>query len=251
MWVRHYLGPESFKHQRNFPRPRFIQSIFYPKLRVDGLYTRTEQRATLARILKSEKLADKLISSDQSSYTYLARGHLAAKADFVFGSHQMATFYHINAAPQWQTFNGGNWLAVELGIKPYINRRNISAELYTGTYGVVQYQDAANQWQDFYLAHNNSDLRVPVPKLYYKIVLAREQKQGIVFIGVNNPHATLEQIENEYVVCPDVSNQVKYISWDRRNVTAGYSYACSVNDFVRKVPTAPTIPNAAAFQLLL
>lgn len=54
-------------------------------------------------------LADRYITSTQ----FLARGHLAAKTDFIYATGQRASFYFINAAPQWQPFNAGNWNRLE------------------------------------------------------------------------------------------------------------------------------------------
>lgn len=254
LWVYHYLGPENHMHQRNVPRPSFIQSRFFPKLRIDRLYARNEQRQTIAKILQSEELANKLISNEPMSPFFLARGHLAAKADYVFGSQQMATFYYVNAAPQWQTFNMGNWLMIENNIKPFINKRNISADLYTGTYGIVQYQDKFGKKQDIYLSYNENGTqsKLPVPKLFFKIMLAKELLEGVVFIGVNNPYATQNEILNDnYIICSDVSDKINYISWDKHNITSGYTYACNVNDFVKNVPTAPVIPNVEQYKLLV
>ncbi|ROT83818.1 deoxyribonuclease I [Penaeus vannamei] len=42
---------------------------------------------------------------------YFAKGHLAPDADFVTEAEQDATYYYINAVPQWQVFNNGNWKA--------------------------------------------------------------------------------------------------------------------------------------------
>ena len=48
---------------------------------------------------------------------YIARGHLAPNADFMNYAWQDATFTFIDVAPQWQSFNAGNWLDVENGIR--------------------------------------------------------------------------------------------------------------------------------------
>ena len=48
---------------------------------------------------------------------YIARGHLAPNADFMNYAWQDATFTYIDVAPQWASFNGGNWLDVENGIR--------------------------------------------------------------------------------------------------------------------------------------
>ena len=48
---------------------------------------------------------------------YLARGHLAPNADFMTYAWQDATFTFIDVAPQWQSFNAGNWLDLENGVR--------------------------------------------------------------------------------------------------------------------------------------
>lgn len=104
-WSHHQLKANNARHQRSVPRILFIQDGFYPGLKVDALYSKYVQRKTFGRILGSDKLAEKYLSN--TTDLYLARGHLAAKADFVFGAHQLGTMYYVNAAPQWQSFNNG------------------------------------------------------------------------------------------------------------------------------------------------
>lgn len=57
-----------------------------------------------------------------------------AKADFLHGSAQMATFWYTNAAPQWQTFNGNNWNALENDARSLAARLGKDLDVYTGTY---------------------------------------------------------------------------------------------------------------------
>ena len=54
-----------------------------------------------------------MVDTYVTSTQFLARGHLAAKSDFVFATAQRATFFFTNAAPQWQPFNAGNWNFLE------------------------------------------------------------------------------------------------------------------------------------------
>lgn len=239
-WVHHEIKPNNVFHQRSVPRIMFIQGDFYHGLQTEILYTKSEQRKTLGNILKSQKLADELISTGDS-YFYLSRGHLAAKADYIFASHQMATFYFINAAPQWQSFNGGNWQAIEMGVRKIVAKRNVDTDVYTGTHDVVTYKDVDGIDREFYLASNGTHQRIPVPRFYYKAIIAKSINAGIVFVGINDPYMTMEQINEKYIICPDVGDQVDYINWQRKNITAGYSYACSVNDFVKVVKALPDL----------
>ena len=59
------------------------------------------------------------------------RGHLAAKADFVFGAQQISTFWLINAPPMWDVINNGNWGRLEDVIRNYAKSNH---EVYTGTH---------------------------------------------------------------------------------------------------------------------
>lgn len=87
--------------------PTFKQGGYYPGLDVNTLYTQAEQNKTIAQIVGSEELAVYYVNVSKSYY--LARGHLAPDADFIDASSQDASYYFLNAAPQWQSFNNGNW----------------------------------------------------------------------------------------------------------------------------------------------
>lgn len=103
-WVLHTQDPWNRGVQRGYPRIAFIQGDFFDNMPVNNLYMRGRQRRTIGSILGSMQLANDLI--EESGDLFLARGHLAARTDYIFGTHQQATFYFLNAAPQWQTFNG-------------------------------------------------------------------------------------------------------------------------------------------------
>lgn len=114
--------------------------------------------------------------------------------------------------------------------------RGITLDVYSGTFGVTQLKDTSNVGHDIYLYVNGQTRQIPVPKIYYKILLNRAANSGVVLIGVNNPYLTLDEIKKDYVVCTDVSSQINYINWQKDNIERGYSYACTVNDFVKAVP---------------
>ena len=42
----------------------------------------------------------------QSTGLFLSRGHLAPTGDFIFKSWMDSSYHFVNAAPQWQSFNG-------------------------------------------------------------------------------------------------------------------------------------------------
>ncbi|XP_055626250.1 uncharacterized protein LOC129768548 [Toxorhynchites rutilus septentrionalis] len=230
-YVKHHLSPWNSRHQPT-TRPYFIQGAFFPDTKISNLYTFETQKRTLGRILGSPERADALL--DVKKDLFLARGHLAAKADFFFSHHQRASFWFINAAPQWQKFNAVNWQRVETGVRDLIARRNMHVTVYTGTYGVLELADANGDMKEIYLDFDpdgDDEGRVPVPKIYYKILHDEENDAGIVLVGVNNPHATLEEIEEGYIFCNDLSDRINWVQWKRDYIPGGYSYACDVNEF--------------------
>lgn len=94
------------------------------------------QRNTLTTLLGSRALAERFIHLTNDYF--LSKGHLVAKADFLHGAHQMATFWYTNAAPQWQTFNGGNWNTLENDVRLFAARINRDLECITGTFVRLQ-----------------------------------------------------------------------------------------------------------------
>ncbi|XP_037297484.1 uncharacterized protein LOC115442651 isoform X2 [Manduca sexta] len=104
LYVWYEQNPQNAAHQTSVDRPNWLAGSFFPGVSVNNMYTQAQQKTTIAKLVGTD-LANKYITSTQ----YLARGHLAAKTDFIYATGQRATFYFINSAPQWQPFNAGNW----------------------------------------------------------------------------------------------------------------------------------------------
>ena len=100
-------GRSANAADRKSQRPTFSQDIYYPGLNVNQLYMRANQTETLAKILGSQELAAHYIKPNTAYF--FSRGHLAPDADFIDADSQRASYYFMNTAPQFQTFNGGNW----------------------------------------------------------------------------------------------------------------------------------------------
>lgn len=238
-WVHNKLSPANNGFQSGFPRPTFKTGGFFGNKNVDNLYTKNSQRQVFAQILGSSVIAAELVQ--ETGDIYLARGHQAAKADYIFGSQQDATFYFVNVGPQWQSFNAYNWERVEDGVRTMAADRGKSLDLYTGSYGVMTYPDAGGVQRELYLDTSSGRGQIPVPKIFYKVVLEPSTGLGIVFIGVNNVHASLAEIQSSYIFCTDVANRIDWIKWDIHNIKRGYMYACEVNQFSQVVGHLPGI----------
>lgn len=239
LYSQYNFVPANSKSQLSIARPSFVQGSFFEGRDINNLYTGVTQRNTIAGILNSTDLAAEYIKDSGSSDYFLARGHLAAKADFIYGPAQKATFFFINIAPQWQTFNGGNWEKLETRCRNLVAEWNVDFVVYTGTYGVTTLKDANGVEHEIYLDEENGVGRVPVPKVYYRILHHEESKSGIVIIGVNNPYVTVEEINRDYVICPDLSDQVSFLDMNLRDLKGGYMYACDYNEFIKVVDHLP------------
>jgi hypothetical protein len=99
---------------------------------------------------------------------------------------------------------------------------------------VIELSDENGVEREIYLDIDNK--KIPVPKIFYKILIDESQQAGVVLIGVNNPHVTMEEINRDYVFCNDVSHKIKYIKWRLNDIRRGFSYACEVGEFLRKIP---------------
>ncbi|CRK94950.1 CLUMA_CG008438, isoform A [Clunio marinus] len=235
-YTSYHITPPSANQVRNVVRPRWEQADFFPGKNVDSLHTRTNQRNTIAAILNSASQAARWIE-DSPSDIFLARGHLAAMSDFITPNEQRSTFYFTNTAPQFQTFNGLNWVNVEVSSNHLAGNRNITLETYTGTFGIGQLRDALNTPRQIFLGWPQR--QIPMPMLFYKILINRAGNSGVVLLGVNNPHLTLTEILRDYVICSDVADMITWVTWQRTNLHRGYGYACTVNDFINRTRHIP------------
>lgn len=231
----------NFGFQSRFPRPPFSWHGFYNGKNMNTIYGNTNQLAMFTRILGSAELAAQYIHPTTTE-KFLARGHLTAKVDVIYGSQQRGTFWLMNATPQYQAFNGGNWESVESSTRRFFrDRRILNGESYTGTFGIMTLPDVNNVQQQIFLHfdHNNNG-QIPAPAIYYKVLLDNDTRRGIALIGLNNIFLTLAEARN-YVFCNDISGQINWITWDRHNTTLGYMYACTVDELARVVGHLPNL----------
>lgn len=222
------------------PRPSFEQDSGFFHIgsnTVNNLYQRGGQRNTINNLVGLNNADTKYIQNGQ--LYFLSRGHMAARTDFFYPAQQNATFKYINAAPQWQSFNGFNWNQAETDSRNYASSHRVSLQVYTGTYGIATLPHAQTKKDvELYLYANGNTRAIPVPALYWKIVYNPQTKKGIVLIGLNNPYETNV---SKHVICPDVSKSVSWLHWNKMSIPYGYSYACSVPAFRNVVKFAPNI----------
>ncbi|XP_012258516.2 uncharacterized protein LOC105687437 [Athalia rosae] len=223
--------------QSGYPRPSWSQSDFWGPYAIGDLYYRPVQKSTMSLILKSEDLGQTYISS--TTNYYFARGHLAPKADFVYGSAQRSTFWYINAAPQWQTFNAGNWMFLESDVRKYASSSQLDLEIFTGVHGIATLPDEKSIRRELYFYATGKERALPIPKFFWKIVYDPISRKGTAFVGVNDVYVT--ELTDDRFICEDVSGKIPWLSWQPASIRKGISYACAIDDLRKVVPTLPKL----------
>ncbi|KAJ2950598.1 hypothetical protein O0L34_g8849 [Tuta absoluta] len=230
-------NPQNAVNQAGVDRPSWLAGSFFTGVGINQRYTQAEQKRMIASYV-GQTLANKYVTSSQ----FLARGHLTAKTDMIFATGQRSTFYFINAAPQWQPFNAGNWNWLEQNLRRRIGEAGYHTTIYTGTFGVTQLRDQNNRLVDIYLHRDsNNNPQLPVPQYFYKVVYDASRRLGTAFISINNPHYTESEVR-ALQFCTDRcrnNSAFKWIGWQPDRIDIGYSFCCTVADFRRVVPHLP------------
>lgn len=229
----HIAGKSSFSREGDF-----LESTFYNlTLDVNILYIKKTQARTINRLLGLSNTNPKYVNQSSANF-FLARGHLTANRDFVYDAQQRSTFYFVNAAPQWQCFNNGNWKTLEENLRNFASKQKLDLVVYTGTHGIstLPHEETGEETQLFLYVASGRDPAIPVPKFFWKLVYEPQTKNGTVFVGTNNPYKS----DKEFI-CKDVSDEIKWLTWKKDNQISGFSYACSVDDFRRVVGYLPEL----------
>lgn len=233
------IAKEILGFQSRYPRPHWKYGSFYPGYNMNEVYKAASQLRSMAILLGSEDLASEYVRPTAGQY--FNRGHLSAKADFIYGAQQTATFWHLNTAPQWGTFNSGNWMILESNIRDLAVRRRMDLTVYTGVHGVAALTDVNGDEQPLYLHANETDRAFPVPRFFWKVAHDPIGNRATAFVGLNEPRAT--SITSDMYLCPDISGdgRFKWLTWRPNNTKKGVSYVCSVEELRKAVPTIPSL----------
>lgn len=229
------IGSALNARDRDSSRPSFKEGGrgFYSSTSANKAYTMKGQRQNLPGNLGS-------LEGD-----FLAKGHLAPDADFIYGEWQDATYYYVNAAPQWQAFNNGNWKAVESAVRRLAEGKKRSFSVYTGTHGNLEHEG-----QPLALGHSG---QIQVPLFFWKLVHDPVENEAVAFVGVNKPYLSLEENTDDDLVparlhlCPydgmlmcEAALWTQDRSWKRPE--KGLVYCCSYSGLKRTLPWIVDLP---------
>ncbi|SPP88835.1 uncharacterized protein LOC117590477 isoform X2 [Drosophila guanche] len=236
----HQMSPASVHYQMKVKRSKFRPAGHFQGYDMEKIYSFSHQQSLLGGS-PGELM-------NQKTGMFLARGHLVAKADLIYASQQRSSFNYMNAAPQWQIFNGGLWANLEDATRKFVANSGITVNVYTGTYGQMPLPQNPSVGLHLATDANNRNV-MAVPSLFYRVLIDKAQpRRGIALVGVNNPHATLAQIHDSYVICDRIEEQVPWLRWLSKgneksklsNLKKGYLYACPVSDLARVVKELPS-----------
>jgi len=179
---------------------------------------------------------------------YLARGHLTPNADFASQDERDATFYFINAAPQWQYFNGitrlgkGHWLELEEDIRAHAQKDqdglDTTLHVITGTDGVLNV--AGQDWYLTWKRPSPDDKMIPVPKFFWKIVWDNDRNEGAAFVGSNQEISNMGSQGKGKMPHPNAAgnNNFPTDQCPRKyaNVNNGIIWCYTINDISTVIP---------------
>lgn len=241
-WIYHTLGLRQWnaKYQRPVCGKVFADASCHGSVSLNTFYARKNVERILTKLLKKPGYTD---NKDQGKGLFLSHGHLAPAADFPYSTLQNASYNNLNSALQWQKFNEENWQHIESKLREKAERRNWELSIFTGTYGILTLKNHKDEPTEVHLMPTKK--RLPIPKIFFKIVIRGgiQSTKGAVYIGVNDPHATVAEIrgtDDANLLCRDVSHEIRFHDWpsnERSDVGKGFIYACRVSEFVTNIPS--------------
>ncbi|XP_066942147.1 uncharacterized protein [Macrobrachium rosenbergii] len=236
LYSKHILHGRSIAAKDVDPkRPPFKAAKGFFNISISKSYSVKEQKRLMEDILESNDLASTVI--DYSKQYYFAKGHMAPDADFVTEAEQDATYYYINAVPQWQAFNNGNWKYLEFATRDLASQLGTDLTIYSGSWGTLEMDDVNGNPVEVYLGLSSKEKVVPAPALTWKVIHEEATNRAIGIVGVNNPHLT----SIPALLCKDICPDVPWITFDVTDLGHGYTYCCSVSDLRNSIPHIPDL----------
>jgi hypothetical protein len=237
-YTNHSLNGEAIEARETqaVRPPNFKQGGFFRGLKVDSAYKTKSQKKFVSSLVGSE--ASSQIFHGKTSY--LARGHLSPDADFVFQEWQDATYYFVNAAPQWQSFNNGNWRAVEESVREYAAKTRSTLSIFTGTLGQLRLKNLDSREVPIFLARKGDENFLPVPQYFWKLVHNAATNEAVAFVGVNGPPAEGMSAPTEEV-CSDKCASAGWRFKNQVSPSRGRLFCCSYDEFGGLVGWIPDI----------
>eukprot|EP00088_Acartia_fossae_P004726 TRINITY_DN12039_c0_g1_i1.p1 TRINITY_DN12039_c0_g1~~TRINITY_DN12039_c0_g1_i1.p1 ORF type:complete len:466 (+),score=83.33 TRINITY_DN12039_c0_g1_i1:41-1438(+) len=254
IWTNHTVHGQSIDFRDiDDSRPSFRIDNTYLKrfftwttsTSMNSYYSKKTQATTIKKLLGHNEINGKpVIETSSRGTNYFAKGHLSPDAGFIYNINQDATYYYFNVAPQFQSFNNGNWKALEINTRDLASSLGKDVSIWTGTHGVLSYADKYGEMTDIYLYLKDQTRYVPAPLYYWKVVYDPTTQTGAAFIGLNDPHATEPPTE----LCDNVCSSMSWVDWSITELDAGYMYCCSIESARKAIPSIPDLQTTGLIQ---
>ncbi|EDS26313.1 deoxyribonuclease I [Culex quinquefasciatus] len=218
---------ENYQAMNGAVRPSFKATGTSSKVSPLSSYTQQSSKNRLLQLLGP------VASSRINAVDYLARGHMSPNSDGIFQSWRGATFFHVNAVPQWQTVNNGNWKRVESAVQHKAATSKDDLLIFTGGHEILTLPNDSGVQVPITLENNG----IQVPKWTWKVVKSAKKNAGIAFVTSNNPFRTA--ISAGDVLCPDICGSAGWGKVEFADLSKGYTYCCTVDALMKKVPGIP------------
>ncbi|XP_055532391.1 uncharacterized protein LOC129722726 [Wyeomyia smithii] len=229
LYTMHYLPGAAIASAATTEDSDWIVTGMPDILKPDNSYKQAQQKEQFTKLLGSADQANKYINDTQ----LLIAGHMTPKGDGVFRSWKRATFFYINAVPQWKTIKTGNLNRVEATVLEIAQRLHESLLVIQGTSGVLTLPHVNGTEVSIAL----EETAIDVPLWTWKIVKSPSRDAGIAFVTLNNPFET--KTTSLKPPCDDICSDTGFSVTQYKTFTDGYTICCDPNWLVRNVRFAP------------
>lgn len=225
----HFISVPMSAGQTSPVTPSFVKGNF-PVSEISEIYTKRHVKDTMDSLIGENNR--KKYFKDQISF--IAKGHLAPNADFVYFSQRKATYKYLNCNPQFQGFNQFNWFALEKNIRSY-NQSTILL-IQSGVSYVLTLPKSEKKSVPLFLRANQN--QIPIPMFFWKLVTGYHRKY--LFFGINHPNVDLGRpLLEKYLailsdICPPDYCDDPLYSWLNSDLR-GYSGRINRNNQTRGI----------------
>ncbi|KAJ8667403.1 hypothetical protein QAD02_009066 [Eretmocerus hayati] len=233
-WSHGIVVPAIAGRQTKGRKNDFGLGSLFVAIPIKQAYKRTQQYETFLNLFARDRNATERYLPSNGGDQYFAKGHLVANADEFYQAEQDSTFLYANVVPMWQQVNNGNWKVIEGLVRRLAGEKGTSLDVWTGGIGILSLPDGnGDEVEIFLITSKGAEKRqsIPAPRILFKYVYNAKDNEGLVFLSVNNPYVDKKSV-HDYIICKEYEH-CKSVMPNSINTGKGYSYCCTVGDFMK------------------
>jgi len=247
LWTKHQIQGLFINENDRNERPSFKADTyrerrffnFTSSTALDKMYVSSSEASAIEDVLGTDTLPDGeeivVVNSGTRSFN---RGHISPDADFVMDYEQDATYYFLNVAPQYGSFNQKNWLYTESASRDKSHTLAKTTQVISGTWGQLQYPNTAEEPTSLFLDPKGEKAPViPIPAYYWKILYDDQERKAVAFLGMNDIYSP----DVTETLCPSVCDKLDWVDFDVEDESLGHITCCDMESFAKVVSFAPDL----------